>query len=156
MLYSISTPCLSHNTFPTWQRSSLRWGNGACVVHPSKKSQLRSVCRGVLVLPLMPPPSCPNGRAPVGGLGLLGGAQVVEVPAVWACADSAIQAHGALARLLGLAFARPHVQTWDESQWWVRMQYFKSQRIKTRPPLGCYHLCTSICQRGLKWLVNWH
>ncbi len=62
--------------------SSLRRGDGASVVHPSKEGQFRSVCGGVLVLPLMPPPACPDGRAPVRGLGLLGGAQVMEVPAV--------------------------------------------------------------------------
>lgn len=108
-----------HNVFPTWQRSSMRWCDSSRVVHSSEESQLGSICWGVLVLPLMPPPACSDGRAPVGCLGLLGGSQVVEVPAVGACAYGTIQAHGALARLLGLALARPHVQTWDQSQWWV-------------------------------------
>lgn len=108
----------------TWEGSSLRRGDGAGVVHTSKESQLRGIGWGLLVLPLMPPPACPNSRAPVRGLGLLDRAQVVEVPAVRSAADGAIQAHGALAGLLGLALARPHVQTWEESQWWVRMQYF--------------------------------
>lgn len=66
-----------------------------------------------MVLALMPP-ARPYRGAPVGRLGLLGGAQVVEMAAVRACADGAIQAHGALAWLLGLALARPHVQTWEE------------------------------------------
>lgn len=110
---------------PTWQRSSLRRGDGACVVHPSKKSQLGSVCRDMLVLPLRHPPACPHRGAPVRGLRLLGRAQVVEVPAVGACADGAVQAHGALARLLGLALSRPHVQTCVESQRRERMQCFR-------------------------------
>jgi len=91
-------------------------GDGARVVHPSEQSQLRSVCRGELVVPLVPTPARPDGGAPVGRLSLLGRAQVVEVAAVGAGADGAVQAHGALARLLGLALARPHMQTWEESQ----------------------------------------
>lgn len=124
----------------TWQRSSVRRGDSPRVVHPSKESQLRSVCRGMLV-PLMPPPARPNGRTPVGGLRLLGGAQVVEVPTVWAGADGAVQAHGALARLLGLALACPHVQTWDKSQWWVKMQHLKIPKDAfldaTSRPMNC-------------------
>lgn len=62
----------------------------------------------------MPPPARPYSRAPVGCLGLLGGTQVVEMATVRARADGAVQAHGALAGLLGLALAGPHVQTWEE------------------------------------------
>lgn len=86
------------------------------MVHPSEESQLRRVCGRLLVLPLVAPPACAHSRAPVGGLGLLNGAQVVEVAAVGARADGAVQAHGALARLLGFALASPHVQTWEGSQ----------------------------------------
>lgn len=110
------------NCFLTCQRSSLRRGDGSSV-HTSKKSRLWGVGRDVLVLPLMPPSACAYGRAPVGGLGLLGGSEVVEASAIWAGADGAIQAHGALAVLLGLALACPHVQTWD----------------KGIEKLGCYH-----------------
>ena len=63
----------------------------------------------MLVLSPVLPPARPCGGAPVGGLGLLGGPQVVEVSAVRAGADGPVQAHGALAGLLGLALARPHV-----------------------------------------------
>lgn len=99
---------------PTRQRSSLRRGDGTGVVHAAKESKLGRICRGLMVLTLMPPPARPHSGAPVGRLGLLGGAQVVEVAAVGAAADGAVQAHGALAWLLGLALARPHVQTWKE------------------------------------------
>lgn len=85
------------------------WGSdGPHVVHPSEQS--RCVGGGQLVLPMVPSPARPHRRAPVGGLGLLGRAQVVEVPAVRARADGAVQAHGALAGVLGLALARPHLQ----------------------------------------------
>ena len=63
----------------------------------------------MLVLPPVLPPARPRRGAPVGGLGLLGGPQVVEVSTVRASADGPVQAHGALAGLLGLALARPHV-----------------------------------------------
>lgn len=93
-------------------------GDGARVVHPSEQSQHGSVCRSELVLPLVAvaAPARPDGGAAVGGLSLLGRSQVVEVAAVGAGADGAVQAHGALARLLGLALARPHMQTWEESR----------------------------------------
>lgn len=84
------------------------------MVHTSEKSELGRVCGGLMVLTLMPPPARPNSGAPVGRLGLLGGAQVMEMAAVGAGADGAVQAHGALAWLLGLTLARPHVQTWEE------------------------------------------
>lgn len=100
----------------TRQRSPLRRGDGAHVVHPSEQSQLGRVGGGLLVLPLVAPPARADSRAPVGGLGLLNGAQVVEVAAVGARADGSVQAHGALARLLGFALASPHVQTWEGSQ----------------------------------------
>ena len=95
---------------PTRQRPSVGGCDAAHVVHPSKQSQHGGVGGGVLVLG--PSPASPHGRAPVGGLGLLGGVEVVEVAAVGACADGAVQTHGALARLLGLALARPHPQAW--------------------------------------------
>lgn len=134
------------HVLPTWQRSPLRWGDGAHVVHAPEESQLGSVCRGVLV-PLMPPPARPDRGAPVGGLGLLGGAQVVEAPAVGACADGAVQAHRALARLLGLALARPHVQTWDESERWVSVKYLKVPVDESKALFG---LLSSLC--GQQWL----
>lgn len=82
------------------------------MVHASEEGKLGRVCWGLVVLPLVPPPAH-HGGAPVGRLGLLDGAQVVEMAAVGARADGAVQAHGALAWLLGLALARPHVQTWE-------------------------------------------
>lgn len=106
-------------TLPTRQGSSLRRGDGTSVVHASKKSQLGRICRGLVVLALMPPPARPYSGAPVGRLGLLGGAQVVEMAAVGAAADGAVQAHGALARLFGLALARPHLQTWEERKRYI-------------------------------------
>lgn len=105
----------------TRQRSPLRRSDGPHG-HPSKQSQLGRVGGGLLVLPLVAPPACADSRAPVGGLRLLNGAQVVEVAAVGARADGSVQAHGALARLLGFALASPHVQTWEGSQWWVRLR----------------------------------
>lgn len=101
-------------TLLTGQGSSLRGGDGPGVVHASKESKLGRICRGLMVLTLMPPPARSYSGAPVGRLGLLGGAQVMEMAAVGAGADGAVQAHGALAWLLGLALARPHVQTWEE------------------------------------------
>lgn len=102
--------------FLTGQWSSLGWRDGSCVVHPSKKSQFWSISWGELVLPLMSSPACSDSRASVGGLGLLSWAQVVEVSAIRAWANGTIQAHGALAWLLGLALARPHVQTWVDTK----------------------------------------
>lgn len=81
------------------------------MVHATEERELGRVRWSLVVLALMPPPARPYSGAPVGRLGLLGGAQVVEVAAVRARSDGAVQAHGALAWLLGLALARPHVQT---------------------------------------------
>lgn len=85
------------------------------MVDSSEESKLRGV-GGRMLVPLVTSPPRAHSRTPVRGLGLLGGAQVVEVSAVRAGPDGAVHAHGALARFLGLALASPHVQTWNDSQ----------------------------------------